>query len=279
MTLWMALSAGLTGCANIPTPAQRLAHADQLASAQGWQGLTLTAPVPSRSPGQEAFSFKAYAPAVPAHVDTLSIYIEGDGLAWLTPDQPSDDPSPVDPLALRLALAQPHGTAAYLARPGQFNAPAPSTVCPPDYWTDRRFAPEVIDATNAAIDQLKARFAARHLVLVGYSGGGAVAALAAARRSDVARLITVAGNLDHRNWTTLHRLRPLSGSLNPADEIGALQQIPQWHLVGALDENVTPDLVRGFAALFPADRRPQVSVIDGFDHRCCWVQRWATWMP
>jgi hypothetical protein len=44
-----------------------------------------------------------------------------------------------------------------------------------------------------------------------------VASLVAARRHDVVRLVTVAGNLDHLAWTTLHGVSPLTGSLNPAD--------------------------------------------------------------
>jgi len=39
--------------------------------------------------------------------------------AWLAVPRPSQDPTPVDPLALRLALVQPTGNAAYLARPCQ----------------------------------------------------------------------------------------------------------------------------------------------------------------
>jgi hypothetical protein len=44
-------------------------------------------------------------------------YQSGDGLAWLSSDVPSSDPTPLDPLALRLALAKPARNAAYLARP------------------------------------------------------------------------------------------------------------------------------------------------------------------
>jgi predicted esterase len=38
------------------------------------------------------------------------------------------------------------------------------------------FAPEVVDAIAAAVDQLKKRFGARRVVLVGHSGGAAIAA-------------------------------------------------------------------------------------------------------
>ncbi|GAB2181920.1 hypothetical protein DLREEDagrD3_21430 [Denitratisoma sp. agr-D3] len=48
---------------------------------------------------------------------------------------------------------------------------------------------------------------ARRLTLVGYSGGAA--ALLAARCSDVVRLVTIAGNLDHRAWTRYHHITTL----------------------------------------------------------------------
>src|ERR1700722_15494796 len=52
---------------------------------------------------------------------TLWVYLEGDGLAYLRPSEPSGDPSPRDPVALRLALTYPKDSpVAYLARPCQY---------------------------------------------------------------------------------------------------------------------------------------------------------------
>ncbi|MDP1651914.1 MAG: alpha/beta hydrolase [Rhodocyclaceae bacterium] len=254
----------LAACANIPSPAERRSLADALAKEQGWQAISLPA---------EAFELVAYLPAEPGRAATLTVYIEGDGFAWISGSQASADPTPRDPLALRLALAHPEGNSVYLARPCQYvNAEASS--CASRYWTEMRFAPEVIAATNHAIDRLKQAFNASRLTLVGYSGGGTVAALAAARRTDVERLVTVAGNLDQRAWTTYHRIRPLTGSLNPADEIGALQGLRQWHFVGEKDRNITPELVRNFANGFPENLRPVVLVEPEFDHQCCWARNW-----
>jgi hypothetical protein len=51
-----------------------------------------------------------------------------------------------------------------------------------------------------------------------------VAALVAARRTDVDRLVTVAGNLDPTAWAVYQHIQPLTGSLNPADEVDALSR-------------------------------------------------------
>jgi len=254
----------LAACMALPSPAERRHAVDALAQTQGWRALTIPA---------EPFDLVAYLPPAPAQASWLTIYFEGDGLAWITSTQVSPDPTPRDPLALRLALAQPEGAVAYLGRPCQY-VHAEAGRCPSRYWTSDRFAPEVIAATDHAIDVLKRRFGASRLTLVGYSGGAAVAALVAARRTDVERLVTIAGNLDHQAWTTYHRVAPLAGSLNPADQLEALRPLSQWHFVGARDDNITPALVQGFADRFPAGQRPVVRIEPGFDHRCCWAEQW-----
>src|SRR5262245_4836743 len=50
----------------------------------------------------------------------LRIYIEGDGRAWLTRQQRSDDPTPRNAIGLRLASADMSPNVAYLARPCQY---------------------------------------------------------------------------------------------------------------------------------------------------------------
>jgi len=254
----------LTGCSNIPTALERREKAAALAAPHGWKQETLRA---------GKFDLSIYLPeSITANSD-LTIYIEGDGLAWISHRHPSADPSPIDPMALRLALAQPAGNAAYLARPCQL-LQAGDASCSNRYWTGDRFAPEVIDASNIAVSQLKARFGAKELKLVGYSGGAAVAALVAARRHDVSHVVSVAGNLDTSGWTRLHRLTPLHGSMNPGTYAHDLRSIPQLHFSGAKDQNIPPTLTEGFADLFPSANRPSVHIEPGFDHECCWVEAW-----
>ena len=63
------------------------------------------------------------------------------------------------------------------------------------------------------VDALKRDAGAAKVILVGYSGGGAIAVLLAARRLDVAGVITVSADLDLAYWTQRDGLAPLSGSL------------------------------------------------------------------
>lgn len=266
--LWLPLLILLlAACAGpMPSAEQRGQNMDAAASARHWEKLLL--------PG-EGFALTAYAPSPEHRNGVLTIYIEGDGLAWLSRARPSDDPTPNRALGLELALRHPDNAVAYLARPCQNTAPADWGVCREAFWTGRRFSPEVVEASTQAIDVLKRRTGAEKLILVGYSGGGAIAALVTARRRDVVRLITVAGNLDIAAWTALQRVEPLTGSLNPADSWQKLQEIPQLHFVGGKDRVVPPSIAAAYRSRFPVTQQPEVRVEAEFDHACCWAERWA----
>ncbi len=255
----------LVACTTLPTPDMRREYAIDLAAKKGWQAEILPA---------GPFDLAAFFPVSCQSHDPLTVYIEGDGFAWLDRSTPSSDPTPVDPLGLRLALLHPGGNAAYLARPCQYVG-AEQMECVSRYWMEARFAPEVITATNQAVDALKSHFGAHHLQLVGYSGGGAIAELVAVRRDDVVRIITVAGNLDPHAWAAHHHLSPLTGSLDPVDYIDSLKQIPQWHFVGKEDEIVPPELAEAFSKRFPPLQQPVVKIVPSYDHHCCWVENWA----
>ncbi len=262
----MLLISLLVGCVTVPSGEERVNAAAHMALLHGWH--------PTRI-HTKTFDLVSYVPDRRVSSDNiLTVYIEGDGSAWRTTSLPSTDPTPGDPVALKLALKHPKGNAAYLARPCQYTKSG-DNICPQRYWTGGRFAPEVIAAESQALDQLKERFGAKKLYLVGYSGGAAVAALLAARRDDVARIITVAGNLDHRAWTSWHKITPLVDSLNPPDYINKLKHIRQWHFAGSDDKVVPEDLIKSFARKFPANNPPVVTVVSGFNHHCCWSERWV----
>lgn len=258
------------GCSALPSRQDRQRHADEVAAVKGWRSAVIAT---------ESFDLLTYGPpaeAGPAQGGVLTVYIEGDGFAWVTSSQPSNDPTPREPVALQMAMAQPRGAAAYLARPCQYTmgVGASARACAQRYWTNGRFAEPVVQAESQALDELKRRHGASRLVLVGYSGGGAVAALLAARRTDVTALVTVAGNLDHHAWTTLHGVRPLDGSLNPIDEARRLKGLTQWHLVGGQDGVVPVAVARSFMGRLGDAPSTRLIVEPGFDHSCCWARQW-----
>jgi dienelactone hydrolase len=248
-------------------PDLRRDQVSQTVSQASWQALDLDT---------AQFVLRAYVPVRSAQSDVLTIYIEGDGQAWLSESQPSTDPTPRHALALELAMQQPDGNAVYLARPCQFVEGSARRNCRQPYWTFKRFAPEVVSAMDHAVAQLKQQRQAKRLRLVGYSGGGAIASLLSARRQDVERLITVAGNLDHVTWTGLHHLSPLAGSLNPADLWADLHGTEQVHFVGEDDRIMPAQVAMAYRNRFPAHAPIALVHLTGFDHRCCWVNAWPT---
>ena len=258
----------LSGCVlstPMVTPKVRTLHATHLATTMGWK---------ERSIHTSLFTLKAYTPTKQKKAKVLTIYIEGDGLAWLSEDMPSDNPTPIEPLGLKIALRnQKNNQVAYLARPCQFVFQEEWRGCREIYWTNLRFSPEVIHATNEAVDYLKKYYHASNIILVGYSGGGAVATLVAARRTDVIRLITVAAMLDMNQWVHQKNLTPLDGSLNPADFEKALASIPQTHWVGGKDTIVPKEVAFAYAKHFPAANKPEIIVVPDFDHSCCWASK------
>jgi pimeloyl-ACP methyl ester carboxylesterase len=220
----------------------------------------------------EAFVLKGYAKDGPGK--DLVVYIEGDGRAWISRRCPSDDPTPRDPLALRLAVRDPSPKVLYLGRPCQYLSPRSLRGCEPRFWTTARFSFPVVEAMDMALTQAKAFFKAERLHLIGYSGGGALAVLLAAKRIDVATLMTIAGNLDHEAWTKHHQVTALYDSLNPVNVAASVRDRPQVHFVGSEDEIVPPFIARSFVDRMGNPFGTRLVEIPNFDHKCRWVRAW-----
>ena len=191
----------------------------------------------------------------------LTVYIEGDGLAWNAfGTAPSPDPTPRDPVALRLMAVDPAPNRLYLARPCQYLNTTALSRCSYLYWTSHRFAEEV---------------GASRVRLVGYSGGGALAALVAPRLSGAVELVTIAAPLDHADWTRTMRISPMTGSLNPADLGPRLAGVSQTHFVSPRDVIVPESVTRSYlAALGPDAGNARIVRVKDVDHWCCWPDVW-----
>lgn len=197
------------------------------------------------------------------------VYIEGDGLAWKSRSEPSHDPTPRNPVGLKLAGIDRSPNVIYLARPCQYSW---SAKCSATYWTGRRFSEEVIAAMDQALDVLKPPGVAVHLV--GYSGGAAIAILMAARRGDVASIRTVAGNLDSEGVNRAHKVSAMPHSLNPIDEASRVSHIPQRHLVGGMDPVVPPFIADGYVRRSGYDRCAKIVLITAASHEDGWEKVW-----
>lgn len=203
------------------------------------------------------------------NVETLTVYIEGDGAPWATPWHPPRNPTPRKPIGLALAAADPATTVVYLGRPCQYLESDELRSCDPAWWIDRRFAPEVLLAYDEALNQLKSILGAKRLRLVGYSGGGVIVALLAAQRSDVERFVTVAAPLALNEWVAWHELTPFADS--SSDPALASTGFPAGvHWAGGKDKIVPPSIVEHFVR----KKGGHFFTVPEYDHECCWAQEW-----
>jgi dienelactone hydrolase len=220
------------------------------------------------------FLLTTYQKGLKSAENHITVYIEGDGNAWDSRYRLSTDPTPKNPLSLKLAAKDSAEAILYIARPCMYLPDELIKTCEPKYWSSHRYAQEVIAAINQAINIATRQRDDLHLTLVGYSGGGAVAALVAARRNDVASLITLSANLDHKTWTDIQSISPLSGSLNPIDYADQLRHIEQIHFLGEKDRIVQRSVIQSYLSRLGPDAPAELRMIEGFDHACCWEEVW-----
>jgi len=196
----------------------------------------------------------------------MVVYIEGDGMAWISRDQLSSNPTPVQPIALKLASIDTNANVLYIARPCQYLWPQKMNRCSSRYWSDKRGSEEVISSINQAISIVKQKQNISSIRLIGYSGGGGIAALIADRRADVSEFVSVSGNLNYKLFTQTHNLSSMNGSIDPITVANQIGSIPQIHYVGADDKIIPKQIALSFS--------DKVKVINNVSHDN-WPDKWA----
>ncbi|HET7607647.1 MAG TPA: alpha/beta fold hydrolase [Gammaproteobacteria bacterium] len=138
------------------------------------------------------------------------------------------------------------------------------------------YTPEVVDAVAAAARELKAKYDASAVVLVGHSGGGAIAANVLGRHPDVASYaLLVACGCDPEAWRARMRARqpdpvwdePIS-SLMPLSLVDGIARDTRVRLLaGENDDVVLPaDIARYAVALRARDIEVRLTVAPGLGH-------------
>ncbi len=195
----------------------------------------------------------------------LYVFIEGDGLPWLTRNQISTNPDPVYPLALDLMSHNPY-PGIYLSRPCYWLR---NDSCNYELWTNKRYSEQVVKSMIYTLAEISREF--ESITLVGYSGGGTLAVLMANAFEKVTRLVTLAGNLDHTKWTQQHDYTSLKGSLNPS-EYKLASSVKQFHFAAENDKNILAEWIRDFS---DKQVNSQFILLKNTDHSCCWLENWG----
>jgi predicted alpha/beta hydrolase family esterase len=226
--------------------------------------LTLTSQVVKTT----SFSHKVYKNAQRTN-GKLHIYLTGDGLPWMEGVVPATDPTPRNSLILGL-ITQDRASALILGRPC-YHGLANEPLCNSSLWTNKRYATEIVSSLSEAIEQISKQYRTNEIVLIGHSGGGALAVLIAENIPKVSAVITVGANLNTQGWTQHHNLLPLSGSINPIERPDLPEAIMQKHYVGSNDKIIPVALLQSYTNIHKAS---ELVIIEEFDHLCCWQTIW-----
>lgn len=251
MTIFVA-GIFLAGCA---TPAQRI---DAFALANGLDRQVV-----------EGRDFRHVVYTRHEGASTLLVFLEGDGAPWFTPTIVSLDPTPTNPLMLRL-LTQTQGSVAYVGRPCYLGL-AQDSGCEPRWWTSARYHRRVVVSMAAAIQHLMAAQGYEDVALIGHSGGGALAMLLAQEMGNQVRaIITLAANIDTDSWATFHGYTPLADSLNPANLPALPQSVYQAHFIAKEDRSVPPHITRDGLR---SQTHARIIALDNMNH-ANWERVW-----
>lgn len=256
----------ITGCSSVN---ERVKGSDFLAEKSGMSKEFIEA---------GDFTLTSYQ-KITAKGEDVDIYIEGDGAIVADGGRVSSNPTPRDPMVLRLASADKAANVVYLARPCQYTPFDISPKCEQKFWNGSRYSDSVINSVNYAIDKIVQQAGAKKINLIGYSGGGAVAVIIASKRDDIASIRTIAGNLNHAAINKYHNAYQLDDSLNPIDYARSVADIPQYHLSGS-DDNIVPEFIASeFASASGKENGCiKTQTLTGVSHFKGWEDKWPAIM-
>lgn len=195
---------------------------------------------------------------------TLYVFIEGDGIPWKTRTEISNNPDPKNPLTLELMTIN-KAPSVYLSRPCYW---IENNQCDVQWWTNKRYSKNIVDHMLKVLNKISSEY--QSIILVGYSGGGTLAALISRSIKKPTTLITLSGNMNHKKWTNHHGYSPLTESLNPFDYI-LPKNITQYHFSGDKDKNILPQWIEEYSN---NQINSRYFLMKNSDHKCCWVKNW-----
>ena len=227
----------------------------------------------------ENFALKAYTNTAFENErgGILHIYLAGDGVPFFRDQYINPDPTPKRALTLDL-MALDQAPSILIGRPCyhyESRQDNQNTLCNDHrWWTTHRYSEDVVNALNEAIRTYTSNN--KEIVIIGFSGGGTLAALLAQKLQNVRVVVGISPNLDIGAWTDFHDYTPLYGSLNPRDSIEKWPTGTRGILLsGQQDKNVPANLWR---AHYEGVEHVEIINYANFTHTCCWSEIWPEFL-
>ncbi|MBO7332589.1 MAG: hypothetical protein J6U64_02865 [Alphaproteobacteria bacterium] len=190
----------------------------------------------------------------------LRIYIEGDASSRLF----SNHGVVSNPVAFKMAEKDSYPNTVYLSRPCYY---IDQDICQEIIWKEGRFMPEIIEEMNKIIERLRKRYRPTEIELIGHDGGGTIALLLATRiKSMPVKVITFAGILNTELYALYREEVFHPESLNPANEVYMLSNIPQVHYIGGKDTVYPNSFSVEFIKKIPNPVSAQLKRVRGANH-------------
>ncbi len=197
----------------------------------------------------------------------LRIYIEGDGTPWIRKNRVSIDPTPTNPVLLRLMHEVDH-PAVYLGRPCYFGTSTDSG-CDPRWWTFERYSGTVIESMCEAANKIARQYGADTVQLVGYSGGGSIVVGMRSCTDGLKLITTIAGNLDPAAWTDYHGYSSLHDESLISGARSMRVGVTEVHWQCADDKNIPPEITDQYFTARPEVKR---HIVESCTHASGWQQ-------
>jgi dienelactone hydrolase len=198
-------------------------------------------------------------------------YIEGDTTAFTAKYKVSTNPTPRRQMFINLAAIDKRPNVVYIGMPCQYTPMELNPKCDSSYWTDKRLSENSVTAINDVINKVNSNH--QKFSLIGYSAGGGMAVLVAARNSMVRDIITIAGNLDNRAFTNYHNIPPMIGSLNPIHYAKSISNLPQRHISGGKDTVIPPFITDKYVEA-SASFCVKQEIFSNLNHKKGWDKIW-----
>ncbi len=184
---------------------------------------------------------------------TIRFYIEGNG-----------NPTPNEPMALKLAVKDPYINVIALSRPCQYSQ---NSLCKnEDIWSRQQYNPEVMRELEEVVVYYIQKYKAPDVEFVAYDGGAPVAFHLAQQLGRVNKIVTIAGILDTTAYANQNNLPPFVNARNPIDSAKKISQIPQIHFVGGKDRQTTHAMAERFVSKLQNPKLALVKIAPDMGH-------------